>query len=132
MIDVGHTPQSLRVVASALRRIYRGKPILLVTGVSEDKDIPGILSELTPIASEIVCTRAYHKGAPVASILDICRSLSPDVRCSAADTIEEAMEAAQRRAAAGRMAIVVAGGLFLAIEALVSVKGEDPQELRFF
>jgi dihydrofolate synthase/folylpolyglutamate synthase len=132
VIDVGHTPHSLRTIASAIRRIYADTPLLLVTGVSADKDIRGILAELAPIASEIICTRARHKGAPVKDIAQFCEALRPETPCRTAETVGVAMDKAIERASAAGMTVVVAGGLFLAMEAFAYLRGADEKDLRFF
>ena len=131
-VDVGHTPQSLRAAAAALQRIYAGRKILLVTGVSGDKNIAGVLQELVPIASEIVCTRAHHKGAPVETILAHCERLAANTPRLSAATIELAVDISRERALAAGMVIVIAGGLFLAIEAVTYLNRENPCSLRFF
>jgi hypothetical protein len=49
-----------------------------------------------------------------------------------ASTIEQALTLARDLALKRDMTILVAGGLFLAIEALQTLAGENPQDLRFF
>ena len=132
LIDVGHTPQSLRSLVATMREAYADKPVLLVTGVSIDKDIAGVLTELVPGAASIICTKAWHKGAPASRIAEHCESVRPGSVRAVFDTIEEAVDAARTRAAAENMRVLVAGGLFLAIEAMTHIQGGNPRDLRFF
>lgn len=132
VVDVGHTPQSVRGVARTMRLAYPDRPILLVTGVSVDKDARGILEELLPEADAVVCTRAHHKGRPAREIADLCRRIRPEVGIETWEKIEEAVEAARERASRDGMAVLVAGGLFLAVEAAVALQGGDPREVQFY
>jgi dihydrofolate synthase/folylpolyglutamate synthase len=132
IVDVGHTPQSVRGAARTMRLVYPGRPVLLVTGVSVDKDAEGILRELLPGAEAVLCTRAHHKGRPAAEIADLCRALRPGVEIETRERIEEAVEAALARASRDGMVVLVAGGLFLAVEAAVSLQGGDPRQVQFY
>jgi dihydrofolate synthase/folylpolyglutamate synthase len=131
VIDVGHTPQSMRSIASTVQEVYPGRPIALLTGVSKDKNVKSVLSELAPLASAIICTRPYHKGAPANEVADICRQLRPEIEVIAKENIEEAVNVAINYALPSNMVILVAGGLFLAIEAMVAIQGGDPSVLKF-
>jgi len=132
IIDVGHTQLSLHAVAETVREMNSAKPIMLVTGVSYDKNVRGILDELLPIATEVICTRAYHKGSPVETVAALCEAIRRGIVWKSADTIEEAMDLAVSRAREQNMTVLVAGGLFLATEAFVHLSGGDPRLLQFF
>jgi dihydrofolate synthase/folylpolyglutamate synthase len=119
-------------VARTIRDTHPGRPILLVTGVSADKQVEAVLAEIVPEAAAVVCTRAYHKGAAVSAIAACCEAIRPGIVWRCAPTIEEAMRASLERARAENMVILVAGGLFLAIEASTYLRGGDPRQLRFF
>lgn len=131
-IDVGHTPEAIVSSVCTVQTALKGKSILLVTGVSYDKDVEGIVKGLLPMADAVICTRAYHKGSAPEKILQIVRSARPDITASLAPTIDQAIQTAREYAAEKNMVVVVAGGLFLSIEALHALEGKDPQSLRFF
>jgi dihydrofolate synthase/folylpolyglutamate synthase len=132
VIDVGHTPESAKCIADSVRDIMPGRKLLLVTGVSTDKNARGILGELVPPSAGVVCTRAYHHGSSVDAIAAICEEIKPNSVWRCAATIEEALELAIERAARDDMLVLVAGGLFLAVEAANYLQGGNPQSLRFF
>ena len=90
------------------------------------------MSKLVTVADRVVCTRAYHKGAEVSRVAAIAKSARPDLSVVEAATIEGAMSTACSLAKTHDMDILVAGGLFLSIEATQSLRGNDPQTLRFF
>jgi dihydrofolate synthase/folylpolyglutamate synthase len=131
-IDVGHTPEAIAATVRTAQTALQGKRILLVTGVSYDKDVEGIVRGLLPMADAVICTRAHHKGLPPEKILRIVQSARPELAASTAPTIEQAMVMARAQAAETQMTVMVAGGLFLSIEALQALRGNDPRSLRFF
>jgi len=131
-IDVGHTPDAIATTLQALPLIAGGRPVLLVTGVSYNKDADGIVSALLGAADEVVCTRAHHRGSDPSRIVAIVRRERPDLPRHEVPTIEQAMVLALDRARAAGMAVLVAGGLFLSIEAAEALRGGDPRALRFF
>lgn len=132
IVDVGHTPHSVAAAAATIRNIIPSRRILLVTGVSQDKDIGGILPELIAIADSVVCTQAYHRGTPAAMIANACHEIRPGVVWKIEERIEDAVEAAVEKAWEEDMTIYVAGGLFVAVEAKVCIQGGNPRSLRFF
>ncbi|HSS79076.1 MAG TPA: cyanophycin synthetase [Thermoanaerobaculia bacterium] len=132
IMDVGHTPQSVRGVARTMRLVYPNRRILLVTGVSADKDAAGMLQELLPAADAVICTQACHKGMPVQDVVDLCRQIRPDLLLESRGRIEDAVDAALDQASQDEMVVLIAGGLFLAVEAAVHLHGGDPRALRFF
>jgi dihydrofolate synthase/folylpolyglutamate synthase len=132
LVDVGHTPESLRAVAATVERIVAGRPILLVTGVSVDKDVEAILRAILPVATEVICTRAWHKGCDVARIASLCESIRSGIVRQSAERIEDAVDLALGRANQTGAVILIAGGLFLAIEAWTHLQGKSPRDLRFF
>ena len=132
IVDVAHTPQSAAAAVATLRAVYPERPVLLVTGVSADKDKEGVLRALIDVSGTIVCTRAYHKGSAPAAIAATCETLRPGSVWQVCETIEAAMDSACERAAREGSVVLVTGGLFLAIEAAVHMTGGNPRELRFF
>jgi dihydrofolate synthase/folylpolyglutamate synthase len=131
-IDVCHTPGSASACARTARECLAGAGLLLVVGASFDKDVEGIVSSLAPVARVVVATTAHHKGAPVARILDAARSANAAADVFTADSVDEAVPLARRIASERGLTVLVAGGLFLAVEARTVLMGRDPSGLQFF
>lgn len=131
-VDAGHTPGAVDALAASLAGLLSGRRVLLVTGVSRDKDVEGIVTRLLPVAAEVIATRAHHRGAPAAEVAAVARERAPELPLDVAETIEEALASALPRAGREGMTVVVAGGLFLAAEAKWTLGGGDPRRLRFF
>lgn len=132
VIDVGHTPAAVHAAAQAILAGYPKASWILVTGVSYNKKIDEILRILVPFYDDIICTCAYHKGAPAEEIGRIARELAPEKQVSVAPTIEDAVRLALQRARELGKSIAVQGGLFLAVEFAEAVHGRDPRALRFY
>ncbi len=130
-VDVGHTPQTAEALVEAVSR-WVGAPVLVVTGVSSDKNAEELVPILLRCASGVICTRAQHMGSPVERIESIVGNARPELPTWRADTLEQAMELALDEARARGWTILVAGGLFLSIEATEILHGRDPRDLRFF
>jgi len=56
VLDGAQNKASAGALAAAVKKIFKYKKLVLVLGVSKDKDINGILEELTPISDSIVLT----------------------------------------------------------------------------
>jgi dihydrofolate synthase / folylpolyglutamate synthase len=132
IIDVGHTADACARLVQSIKTFLPQDKVLLVTGVSADKAVEDILRILTPIADEIICTRAHHKGESVQRVFGVVSQLVSSINVWQADTIEEAALLARQIATSQAMTVVVAGGLFLAIEFRTAWEGMDPRLLRFY
>lgn len=63
VIDSAHNADSAQKLARTARKIFAKKRIIVIIGVSCDKDIDGILRPLTKISSKIILTKACHPRA---------------------------------------------------------------------
>lgn len=111
-IDVGHTPAAVEAVVATLDELVGDRPLVVVTGVSDDRD-PAVVDRLLARATVVIATRARVRGgAPerIAARVAVGRR----VECV------EPVRAAVARACAvgGEMGavVLVAGGLFVAAE----------------
>ncbi|MEZ5956952.1 MAG: cyanophycin synthetase [Hyphomonadaceae bacterium] len=130
VIDVGHTPDGVRVALEGFNELRGERPAVLVCGVSADKDADAIISRLASEFSMIICATAQHKGASAAHIAAHAQKANPTAEITLAESVAEARRLA--RAKAGGGAIYVAGGLFLAAEFKAVHLGRDPASLAFF
>lgn len=121
IIDAAHNPQSARVLAAEVRRRFperEGRPTLLI-GVLADKDVAGVMRELTGEFDHVVCTRsASPRAIEVDELAGIVREAGcTDVRCAA--SIPAALELLRDTPTIASGSITVAGevkGCFLGIE----------------
>jgi len=58
LLDGAHNKASARILAEAVKKIFKYNKLILVFGVSKDKDVKGILEELIPLSGSIVLTKS--------------------------------------------------------------------------
>ncbi len=116
IVDGAHNPHAARALAETVRD--QGlPPLVLVLGLSRDKDAAAMAAALAPLARAAVTTRSRSERAAAPSIVAaalvaVGGNLPVESRAVAADAIERA------RALAGPAGVVlVTGSLFLAGEA---------------
>ena len=112
VVDSAHNRDSALKLRLALDDYFPGLPVILIFGVSEDKDIEGMFAELMPRVRQVIATRSYHPRAlePQALVEFAHRYGIP---ASVAPTIEEALEQALNLAA-GDALVLAAGSIFVA------------------
>ena len=112
LIDGAHNPAGARALARYLGEAY-DRPLPIVFGVMQDKDIDGLVQELAPAASAFVCTRPQSpRAARPDDLAERIRAVAPDLPVVTAETPVAALAAA----ASFGQPIVVAGSLYLAGE----------------
>jgi len=58
LLDGAHNRASARILAGAVKKIFKYNRLILVLGVSKDKDVKGMLAELLPEAGEVILTKS--------------------------------------------------------------------------
>lgn len=112
VIDAAHNPGAAVKLRETLDEYFHDLPIWLVFGVSEDKDIEGMLAELKYRVRKIYCVRAAHPRAMDAEALaEKSRRLGKPVE--AIENVGDALEAALKDASEGAV-ILVTGSIFVA------------------
>lgn len=117
LIDGAHNPAAAVVLARYLEKLLtsRYRRIILVAGVMADKDIPGILGPLLPLAAEIICASpAYGRAAAPDHLA--AHAAAMGYNASQAISIAEAINMAERRCKPGDL-IVITGSFYTIGEA---------------
>jgi dihydrofolate synthase/folylpolyglutamate synthase len=125
IVDAAHNPHGARALAEALQSSFDFDEWGVVLGVLADKDAAGIVAELAPIAAHVFATAPDSDRANDAdAIADLAeaRDLSVTVHRDIADAAEAARAWA---AASDRRAVVIAGSVVLAGEAIALAGAED-------
>lgn len=111
VLDGAHNRHSAKMLAETVRIIFPGRPVSLVFGASEDKDIAGILAELLPVVDEIYLVQADHpRAAPPEQVAALLGATTQPVRQVAA--VESLRPEFIEKAGEGRV-ILVTGSLYL-------------------
>ncbi|MFS0732901.1 Mur ligase family protein [Microbacterium sp. 1P10UB] len=125
VVDAAHNPHGVRALVQALRTAFDFDEWGVVLGALEDKDVRGIVSEITPIAARVFATAPHSERAATAdAVADIAEA--HEVPVTVHDELADAAEAARAWAAsADRRAVVIAGSVVLAGEALALATADD-------
>lgn len=70
-IDGAHNLQGSEILSAAIERYFRDKPITLVIGILNNKDISGVLHKLLPLCNRVIFTRPNNYKAMDPSLLAI-------------------------------------------------------------
>ncbi|MBN1103666.1 MAG: bifunctional folylpolyglutamate synthase/dihydrofolate synthase [Deltaproteobacteria bacterium] len=131
VLDGGHNPAAVRILADSVRRDFRYERLILVLGVMQDKDIRGIVRAIVPVADYVICSRPeYYRAASPEDLWKESRSLGRQGEL--APTLAGAIEKAKRLARSRDM-ILICGSLFTVGEALTCLDPETyrPDEMRW-
>lgn len=116
VVDGAHNVYSATVLRQTIQEDLTFRRCILVVGVSQDKDIPGIAQALGPLADAVVATQSHHpRASPSALVarefahLERETRLAPDVPSALAAALE---------LASGDDLVLVTGSLFVVAEAL--------------
>ena len=118
--DGAHNGDSARRLREALTKYYQFQKAVLVVGVSADKNVQDIASELLSLASIVILTKSRHVRAaePDAIAGAFTR---PDIILETTDSVKQALERA-RELASEEDLVCVTGSLFVVGEAIEAVK----------
>ena len=130
-VDVGHSPDAMKQLLDSVQQLWKSEPILLVIGVSSDKDVENILARFASIPDRLICTRAWHRGSPVNRIANYLADMRPELPIDTAETIQEAVAIALDLGIRHQMKVLVTGSSFVCAEFIQVLKGENPQEIQF-
>lgn len=116
VVDGAHNPDSARKLKQSLVQYFDFHRAILVIGVSSDKDIAGIVSELVPLFDKVIVTRSRHPRAMALEPL-IAAFRRRGVEAQAVEAVSEALSLALNMAGA-RDLVCVTGSLFVVAEAV--------------
>ncbi|MBQ2718673.1 MAG: bifunctional folylpolyglutamate synthase/dihydrofolate synthase [Clostridia bacterium] len=116
VFDGSHNPEGIAAAAESIRRLYRGK-VLLLTGVMRDKDYQAMIETLAPLCERVLCVRPDNPRALPAEELAAAWQAG-GCEATAYPDVLSAMEAALAAARAERLPLFILGSLYLYREAL--------------
>lgn len=125
-VDAAHNPHGAEALALAVTESFAFTELALVTGLLVDKDARGVLAELLPIADSLFLTpvnspRTLH----VEDLYQMAGSFDRDGITEVSDSLVDALDAARTWASqADGRAVLVAGSVLLAGEAILSARGQ--------
>ncbi len=112
IVDSAHNRYSALKLRLAIDDYLPGRPVILLFGASEDKDIYGMFAELMPRVKQVIATQSIHPRAMEANkLVELAHQFG--MRAQAVMPLERALETVL--ALAGEDTVIVAtGSLFIA------------------
>jgi dihydrofolate synthase/folylpolyglutamate synthase len=116
VVDGAHNPAAIRALARAVESGFTYRRLILIIGVMQDKDIPGLLRGIVPISDYVFYTRPVY---PRAADPEILQGAAAEMGKpgEAVPVLAEAIRRAKRRAREGDL-ILICGSLFTVGEAM--------------
>jgi folylpolyglutamate synthase/dihydrofolate synthase len=128
--DAAHNPAGMAATVAALTEAFTFSGLIAVIAVSEDKDVPGILDELEPLAAQLIVTgNSSVRSMDPGKLAELAGSIFGPERVITAARLDEAIEiavqladewdAGQARGAGlpGSAAVLVTGSVITAGDA---------------
>jgi len=114
--DGAHNPDAALRLKQSIEQYFNFDQAILVIGVSSDKDIAGIVSELFPLFDKVIVTRSRHPRAMAPAPI-VAEFAKHGMETRVVETVPEALSLALALAG-DRDIICVAGSLFVVGEAI--------------
>ena len=113
IVNSAHNRDSALKLRATLDDYLPGKPVILIFGASEDKDVQGMFEELLPRVRRVVATRSEHPRAlETEQIVRLAHQFGRPAQTEL--PIEKALEKAFELAKKEHAVILAAGSLFIA------------------
>ena len=126
IVDGAHNPHSAGRIVEAVRDMFPERRVVLIVGVSGNKDLPGLVEELSRMESKtVIATRSRHPRAAAPERIAQTFSSYTD-RIHQTDDVTRALGMAFDMAGEGDL-ILTTGSLFVAAEAREVIKGIEPE-----
>jgi dihydrofolate synthase/folylpolyglutamate synthase len=117
VFDGAHNPGGMAALAEALRGFLEGRRLVACLSILDDKDAAGMLRELLPLCSEVICTaNANPRALTPATLQSLCRQLGGPPARTVPDP-RRALDEARAAAGAGGV-VVVTGSIYLIADLL--------------
>ena len=140
IVDAAHNPAGMAATVAALSEAFAFTELVAILAVSEDKDVPGILDELEPVASELVVTgNSSPRSADPGKLAEMAAAVFGPDRVRAVPRIDDAIDIgvaladeADARGAGGGLpgtaAVLITGSVITAGDARLLLTRSDRGE----
>ena len=93
IVDSAHNPAGMAATVDALTEAFAFADLIAILAVSEDKDVPGILDELEPVAAELVVTsNSSSRSADPGKLAELALAVFGPDRVRAVARLDDAIE----------------------------------------
>ena len=93
VVDAAHNPAGMAATVAALEETFGFSELIAIVAVSEDKDVPGILDQLEPVAARLVATtNSSGRAMDAEDLADAAEGIFGEDRISVAERLDDAIE----------------------------------------
>ena len=118
VVDCAHNRDSAEKLRKTVDDYFPGKPVVLVFGASEDKDIDGMLDELMPRIAQVILVKSYHpRAADPEKLVELVQKYGKPAQII--PKVTEALEEALKLGVEGAL-VLVTGSIFVASGARIA------------
>jgi dihydrofolate synthase / folylpolyglutamate synthase len=141
IVDAAHNPAGMAATVAALSEAFAFTELVAILAVSEDKDVPGILDELEPVASELVVTgNSSARSADPGKLAEMAGAVFGPERVRAVPRLDDAIEigvgladeadarGAEGGGRPGTALVLITGSVITAGDARLLLTRSDPGE----
>lgn len=120
VVDSAHNRDSALKLIETVKAYFPGAPIVVLFGVSDDKDIEGMFAEILPHASQVILTQSIHpRSYPAAELEPLAAKHNIPITISL--PLETAIDDALEKLDNGKV-LLVTGSIFVAAGARKYIK----------
>jgi folylpolyglutamate synthase/dihydropteroate synthase len=95
IVDAAHNPAGMAATVAAVEEAFTFTELIAVAAISEDKDVPGILDELEPVAARLVATRnSSGRSMDPVELAEAAEPIFGPDRVAVAKRLDDAIELA--------------------------------------
>ena len=113
VLDTAHTVSSMKILRESIKETFSYKKLILVIGLSEDKDIAGVLREITCVADGLILTRTGNPREAAPEQMAVTAKRFYHKKPIVIEDIDEALKEAKKIANKNDL-ICITGSFFLA------------------
>jgi dihydrofolate synthase / folylpolyglutamate synthase len=111
IVDAAHNPAGMAATVAALSEAFALTDLIAIVAVSEDKDVPAILDELEPVASElVVTTNSSPRSTDPGKLAELAGAVFGPDRVRAVPRLDDAIEVGVTLADEADARAVASGG----------------------
>ena len=113
IVDTAHTVASMKILRESVKENFSFRKLVLVIGLSSDKDIEGVLKEITCISDDLIFTRTGNPREAEPEQMAVMAKRFSHNNLMVIEDIDEALKEAKRIAKRDDL-ICITGSFFLA------------------
>jgi dihydrofolate synthase/folylpolyglutamate synthase len=113
VLDTAHTVSSMKILRESIKENLSFKKLIVVIGLSEDKDIAGVLREIACAADDLILTRTGNPREAAPEQMAVTVKHSYHKKPIVIEDIDEALKEAKKIANKNDL-ICITGSFFLA------------------